>query len=87
VHFYFDIENSDGVVADDTGLELDDLDAAQREALLSLPAIAGEGRGVGRTTMRIREGSKGKTLCTVTLTMKCNRAYAHAPPPAAYAAA
>jgi hypothetical protein len=39
--FHFEVHD-DEVVLDDEGMELPDLDAAIREAVKSLPAIAGE---------------------------------------------
>jgi hypothetical protein len=36
-HYYFDLRDKDGFTIDDEGFEVSDLEAVQREAVLSLP--------------------------------------------------
>jgi hypothetical protein len=72
VHFYFDIQNRDGVTSDDTGLELASLDAAQREAIIALPGIMKEAGGIGKTTIRVRKQGGRRILFRASLTLSCS---------------
>lgn len=49
--FYFDIEDASGLTVDETGLDLPDLVAAEREAKLTLAEIAYDTIPIGESTM------------------------------------
>ena len=58
-HYFFDTRNNNGFIEDDIGLELPDLEAARREATLSLAELARDvvaGRERWIAIVEVREG-------------------------------
>ena len=71
--YYFDIHDGDCLTQDETGLELDSLQAAQDEAVAVLPCIALE-RMLGRNHWEIAAVIRDAGGCAVfraTLTFDC----------------
>ncbi|MDB5507044.1 MAG: hypothetical protein JWR75_1682 [Devosia sp.] len=73
--YYFDYDDGLSVVVDATGTELDDVGAAQREAIDTLTHIACETMprlGIGTLSMRVRNAD-GKQVLDVGLRLLVTR--------------
>lgn len=68
--YFFDVHDRDGLYVDDVGIELANMEAARREARRALSDMVRdalrEDKGLG-VSVKIRDGSEGPVLITVTL--------------------
>jgi hypothetical protein len=68
--FFFDIHDSDGLYRDETGLELENMDAAVGMARQTLSDMVRDAFRDPQTTevaIKIRDGSQGPVVLTVSL--------------------
>lgn len=74
--FYFDIQDCDGVVIDDEGVELDE-DAVQKEAAFSMAdAVREKLRGPvtnGEIAIQVRDDQGAFLRCRIAIEMKIER--------------
>lgn len=69
--YFFDVHDGEGTFTDEVGVELSDIDSAEREARKALGDMVRDAiRDAGGATMSvlIRDGADGPVLLTVTLT-------------------
>jgi hypothetical protein len=82
--YYFDTYEDGQVIADEVGVELEGIDAARREAAVTLPAIMQDAPRMGqdtRITFVVREEGGGASF-TATMTLSFGLPHAaeiHAP--------
>lgn len=70
-HYFFDVQDADGLFLDDVGMELPDMDTAIREARRALADMVRDAfkEQLGQAVhIRIRDGADGPVVLSVSLT-------------------
>ena len=70
-HYFFDVQDAEGVFVDEMGMELPDMDAAIREARRALADMVRDALrepSSQAVLIRIRDGADGPVVLSVTLT-------------------